>query len=163
MLFRSSLQALKIKTEDAAGFQNEAEFKGPVSNLTCSAPNFSMLVGDRQVTTDNKTQIVGTLANGAFVEVRGSLQPNESVLASQIQVEDPVGQPDEKTFRSTIATLPAGFIGTWTFANLESVTVNDATVIDDSRGPAQAGALAEVQAIKQGTLWVAVRIQIEND
>lgn len=158
-----TLHADRIKTEDEGDFQNEAEFKGTVSNLTGAPGAYDMQVGDRHVTTDGATVIVGTLSNGAFVEVHGSVQPDGSVLADRIQVEDPVGVPDEKEFRSTIATLPAGFIGTWTFANGESVTVDAGTVIDESRGPAQVGALAEVKAVKQGAQWMAVRIQIEND
>ncbi len=158
-----TLHADKIKTEDAAEFQNEAEFKGTISGLTGGPVNYDMQVGDRHVTTDNKTQIVGTLANGALVEVLGSVQSDSSVLASRIQVEDAGAQANEKEFRSTIATLPAGFIGTWTFSNGESVVADANTVIDESRGPAQVGALAQVQAFKQGAQWVAVRIQIEND
>ncbi len=158
-----TLHADRIKTEDENDFQNEAEFKGTISSLTGAPGAYDMMVGDRHVTTDGATVIAGTLSNGAFAEVHGFVQPDSSVLADRIQVEDPVGLPDEKEFRSTIATLPAGFIGTWTFANGESVTVDASTVIDESRGPAQAGALAEVKAVKQGTQWVAVRIQIEND
>lgn len=158
-----TLHADRIKTEDANDFQNEAEFKGTVSNLTGAPGAYDMLVGDRHVTTNGATVVVGTLSNGAFAEVHGLVQPNGSVLADRIQVEDPVGLPDEKAFRSTITTLPAGFIGAWTFANGETVTVDASTVIDESRGPAQTGALAEVKAVKQGAQWVAVRIQIEND
>ena len=158
-----TLHADRIKTEDANDFQNEAEFRGMVSNLTGAPGAYDMQVGDRHVTTNGATVIVGTLSNGAFVEVHGAVQSDGSVLADRIQVEDPVGLPDEKEFRSTIATLPPGFIGTWTFANGESVTVDASTVIDESRGPAQVGALAEVKAVKQGVQWVAVRIQIEND
>jgi hypothetical protein len=158
-----TLHADRIQTEDEGDFENEAEFKGTISYLTCAPGAYDMMVGDRHVTTDGATAIVGTLSNGAFVEVHGAVQLDGSVLADRIQVEDPVGLPDEKEFRSTITTLPAGFIGTWTFANGESVTVDASTVIDESRGPAQAGALAEVKAVKQGAQWVAVRIQIEND
>jgi hypothetical protein len=158
-----TLHADRIQTEDEGDFENEAEFKGTISNLSGGPGAYSMLVGGTTVTTDGATVIMGTLSNGAFVEVHGTVQPGGSVLADRIQVEDPVGVPDEKEFRSTIATLPAGFIGTWTFANGESVTVDASTVIDESRGPAQAGALAEVKAVKQGAQWVAVRIQIEND
>jgi hypothetical protein len=158
-----TLHADRIQTEDEGDFENEAEFKGTISNLSGGPGAYSMLVGGTTVTTDGATVIMGTLSNGAFVEVHGTVQPGGSVLADRIQVEDPVGLPDEKEFRSTIATLPTGFIGTWTFANGESVTVDASTVIDESRGPAQAGALAEVKAIKQGAQWVAVRIQIEND
>jgi hypothetical protein len=158
-----TLHADRIKTEDAGEFENESEFKGTISNLTGAPGAYDMQVGSQHVTTNGDTVIDGTLSDGVMVEVHGAVQPDGSVLADRIHVEDAPGQPGEKEFRSTIAALPAGFIGTWTFANGESVTVNANTIIDESRGPAQVGALAEVKAVKQGALWVAVRIQIEND
>ena len=158
-----TLHADKIKTEDAGEFENEAEFKGTVSALTGSAGAYDMQVGTQHVTTNGDTVIEGTLSNGALVEVHGAVQPDGSVLADRIHVEDAPGQLGEKEFHATIVTLPGDFIGTWTFANGEVVTVDANTFIDESRGPAQAGAAAEVKAVKQGTVWVAVRIQIEND
>jgi hypothetical protein len=157
----NSLLAVRIKIEDAAEFQNEIEFKGTISALTGSGP-YTMQVAGHTVTTNGATVISGTLANGALVEVQGALQPDNSVLATRIHVEDPVN--DELEFISTITTLPANFIGTWTFGNGQTVIADANTLIDQSRGAALAGALAEVKAVKQlnGT-WLAVRIQVEDN
>ena len=158
------LVALRIQIEDREEFENEAEFKGAISGLSGSAPAFTMTVNGITVITDADTQIDGALADGKFVEVSGSTQPDGSVLAKTIHVEDPQAPPDELEFRSTVTTLPAsGFVGTWTFGNGESVTVDASTLIDESRGPAVAGAAVEVKAIKRGDAWLAIRIQVEND
>jgi hypothetical protein len=157
----NSLLAVRIKIEDANEFENAAEFKGTISNLMGSGP-YSMQVAGHTVTTDGATVISGTLANGALVEVHGTLQPDGSVLATQIKVEDPIN--DELEFTAHITALPADFIGAWTFDNGKTVTVDANTLIDQSRGAAQVGALAEVRAVKQldGT-WLAVRIQTEDN
>lgn len=157
----NSLLAVRVKIEDEGDFENEAEFKGVISDLTGSGP-YSMQVAGHIVNTTAATVISGTLANGVLVEVYGALQPDNSVLATRIHVEDPVN--DEVEFVSTITTLPANFIGTWTFGNGQTVTADANTLIDQSRGAAQAGASAEVKAVKQldGT-WLAVRIQVEDN
>jgi len=157
----NSLLAVRVKIEDQGDFQNEVEFKGVISALTGSGP-YTMQVAGHTVTTNGATVISGTLVNGALVEVHGALQPDNSVLATSIHVEDPVN--DELEFVSTITTLPANFIGTWTFGNGQTVIADANTLIDQSRGAAQAGASAEVKAVKQldGT-WLAVRIQVEDN
>lgn len=157
----NSLSAVRIKIEDEGEFQNEIEFKGTLSDLTGSGP-YTMQVAGHIVTTNGATVISGTLANGVLVEVHGALQTDNSVLATRIHVEDPIN--DELEFVSTITTLPANFIGIWTFGNGQTVTADANTLIDQSRGAAQAGALAEVKAVKQldGT-WLAVRIQVEDN
>lgn len=157
----NSLLAVRIKIEDEGEFQNEAEFKGTISNLTGSGP-YSMTVAGHSVTTDNKTVIDGALANGLFVEVSGSLQANGAVLATRIHLEDPVA--NELQFTAHITSLPANFTGVWTFDNGQTVTVDTNTLIDQSRGAAQVGALAEVKALKQAdNSWLAVRIQVEDN
>ncbi len=160
-----SLLAARIKIEDANEFENEAEFKGVVSDLTGTAPALSMLVNAITVTANAQTQISGTLANGVLVEVHGSTQPDGSVLASAIKVEQPEAEPVETEFTAHISgTLPIDLLGAWPFDNGQTVTVDAHTLIDQSRGLAAPGALAEVKALKQldGT-WLAVRIKVEND
>lgn len=157
----NSLLAARVKIEDEGEFQNEAEFKGTISNLTGSGP-YSMTVAGHSVTTDAQTVIDGALANGLFVEVSGSVQANGTVLAARIHIEDPVA--DELQFTAHITALPANFIGTWTFDNGQTVTADANTLIDQSRGAAQVGALVEVKALKQaGNSWLAVRIQVEDN
>jgi len=160
-----TLLARQIHVEDAAEFENEAEFKGVVSNLTGSAPTFTMMVNTITVTTNSLTQISGTLANGVIVEVHGSTQPDGSVLATQIKVEQPEAEPAELEFTAHISgTLPAGLLGTWTFDNGKSVTVDAHTLIDQSHGLVAPGVLVQVQAVKQpDNSYLAVRIKVEND
>jgi hypothetical protein len=90
------------------------------------------------------------------------LQSDSSVLATRIHVENP--ENAELQFTAHITDLPANFIGTWTFDNGQAVTVDANTLIDQSRGAAQAGALVEVKALKQAdNSWLAVRIQVEDN
>ncbi len=156
-----SLLALSIKIEDIEEFENEVEFKGTISNLTGTGP-YSMTVNGHVVTTDASTQIVGALADGAFVEVHGLLQPDGSVLATLIKVEQPEVQ--ELEFTAQIVTMPANFIGEWSFSNGVTVTVDANTLIDQSHGAAMVGARAEVKAEKQADgSWLALRIKIEDE
>jgi hypothetical protein len=157
----NSLLAARVKIEDDGTFENEAEFKGVVSDLTGSGP-YTMLVAGRTVTTDNRTVIDGALANGLFVEVGGSVQANGTVLAARIHIEDPAN--NELQFKAHITALPANLIGAWTFDNGQTVIADTNTLIDQSRGAAQVGALVEVKALKQAdNSWLAVRIQVEDD
>ena len=160
-----SLLATKIQIEDAHEFENQAEFKGLVSNLSGSAPMFTMLVNTITVTTNSQTQISGTLANGVMVEVHGLTQPDGSVLASAIKVEQPEVEPVEAEFTAHISgTLPAGLLGIWSFDNGRSVTVDAHTLIDQSHGLVAPGVLVEVKAVKQpDNSWLAVSIKVEND
>jgi hypothetical protein len=157
-----SLLAQTIKIESEHEFENEVEFKGTISDLTGTSP-YTMTVANHTVKTDALTQINTTLTNGALVEVRGQLQPDGSVLASSIRVEDPT-EPVEVEFTAHITgTLPAGFIGTWTFDNGKTVTVATSTLIDQSRGAAEVGARVEVKALKQpDNSLLAVRIKVDD-
>jgi hypothetical protein len=157
-----SLLAIKIKLEDEHEFENEVEFKGLISDLTGTGP-YTMTIVNHTVKTNAQTQINITLTNGMLVEVNGQLQPDGSVLASRITAEDQ-GAPVEVEFTARITgTLPAGFIGTWTFDNGKTVTVTTSTLIDQSRGAAEMGARVEVKALKQpDNSLLAIRIKVED-
>ena len=157
-----SLLAGKIKIEDQQEFENEVEFKGTISDLTGTNP-YTMTVANHTVKTDAQTEISGTLVNGALVEVKGALQSDGSVLASRIKVEDQA-QPVEVEFTAHITgTLPPGLIGAWTFDDGKTVTVTTSTLIDQSHGAVEVGALVEVKALRQpDDSLVAVRIKVED-
>ncbi len=157
-----SLLASRIKIEDASVFENEVEFKGTISNLTGTGP-YTMTVANHTVKTDAQTQISGTLANGALVEVRGLLQTDGSVLASFIKVEDQAGPVEVKFIAHISGSLPTNLIGTWSFDNGQSVTVTTSTLIDQSRGAVAIGALVEVKAFRQpDNSLLAIRIKVED-
>jgi hypothetical protein len=157
-----SLVAMKIKIENEHEFENEVEFKGTISNLTGTDP-YTMTVAGHTVKTDALTEISGTLANGAFVEVKGTLQPDGTVLANQIKIEDQA-QPVEVEFTAHITgALPSDLIGAWTFDNGKTVTVTTSTLIDQSHGAVAVGTLVEVKTLKQpDSSLVAVRIKVED-
>ncbi len=157
-----SLVAMKIKIDNEHEFENEVEFKGTISDLTGTGP-YTMTIAGHAVKTDALTEISGTLANGVFVEVKGTLQADGTVLANQIKVEDQ-SQPVEVEFTAHITgTLPPGLTGAWTFDNGKTVTVTTSTLIDQSHGAVAVGALVEVKALKQpDNSLIAVRIKVED-
>jgi hypothetical protein len=157
-----TLLAQTIKIESEHEFENEVEFKGTISDLIGTGP-YTMTVANHTVKTDALTQINITLTNGALVEVRGQIQPDGSVLANSIKVEDQT-EPVEVEFAAHITgTLPAGLIGTWTFDNGKTVTVTTSTLIDQSHGAVEVGARVEVKALKQpDNSLLAIRIKVED-
>ena len=95
-----SVLAFKVELEDNLDDDEiEAEFKGLIESI--DAANGAMVVAGRQVLTDAFTRFEGDdhlplafedFGVGQFVEVEGVLQPDGSVLASKIELED---GPDE--------------------------------------------------------------------
>jgi hypothetical protein len=142
----------------------ETEFTGTVSSLTGVLPNLTLVVGGQTVKTDSQTDISGTLAVGVLVEVKGTAQPDSSILASRIRVQDGGGGGTEIEFRGPIVALPndPDLNGSWIVGNV-TVTVNINTTVLPTRTVAALGAIAEVHASRQpdGSL-LATRIQIEH-
>jgi len=86
-----SINAAKIEVEDRDDVDDEFEFKGMIESL----PSTPDLVGDwkvsgRTVRVNAATEIerdYGMVKVGAFVEVEGALQSDNSVIAKEIEVK----------------------------------------------------------------------------
>jgi hypothetical protein len=69
-----------------------AEVSGAIAGKTGTCPALSFTVGTNMVTTDSLTVFHETtcdlLADSVIVEVKGTLQPDGSVLASRIETVD---------------------------------------------------------------------------
>ena len=142
----------------------DVEFTGNIESLTGTLPNLTLMIAGNTVTTDSSTDIIGTLAVGKLVQVKGSAQSDGSILAVRLKVEDLPGNEGEVEFRGSIVSLPGtpDFKGNWAVGDF-TVTVNVSTTIDQTRGAVAVGAIAEVKATRQadGSL-LATRIQIED-
>lgn len=84
----SILRASKVKFEDATGGAGEFEFKGSVISISGE----TMVVGTRTVTLTSSTvfrrMTKAQIVAGAFLEIKGNLQSDGSVMAERISLED---------------------------------------------------------------------------
>lgn len=152
--------------------QREVAFVGPIQ-----------AIGDTEWTVRNvrviitaTTEIIGTPQVGLIAEVRGYLQADRSVVATRIRVREP--QPEPVSFQGIIvsksgAELPAVWgirplTNTDLLPSVISVTVTISTTIDETKGPADIGALVQVVAVPvsvstaadANAVLVALRIKV---
>jgi hypothetical protein len=92
------LSGLKIEIEDEDGeaaHGAEVEFGGTVLSVQGSTLTLQTSFGSAVVIVDSSTEINGSLAPGLTLEVHGSLQPDGTYLAREIEVQGANdGQPD---------------------------------------------------------------------
>lgn len=84
----SILKASKVKFEDSTGGAGEFEFKGSVISISGD----TMVVGTRTVTLTSSTvyrrMTKAQIISGAFLEIKGIVQSDGSVIAERISLED---------------------------------------------------------------------------
>lgn len=166
----SSLLALHIRITHRS--QGEVVFRGPIREINTEY----WIVGAVKVNITSETAIEGTPAVGLKALVRGQIQPDRSVTATSIKVEDrPVENPIVE-FVGTVSGMPAeGRVGEWSFSEVEvmrggelgdsvTVMVDARTTLDESRAVLEVGAKAWVKAVRaeDGTLQ-ALRIRGLSD
>jgi len=116
------------------------------------------VVGGVIVALSPVTSIEGTPALGLVVEVHGVLHPDGSVLAERIEIRGPASAPQIDIAGRVEYIGPTQ----WTVAGT-AVFLDERTLIDDSRAPAEAGMWAQVRARRgrEGFL-LAVRIRLSR-
>jgi hypothetical protein len=114
---------------------NKIEIEGSIASGACA----SFVVNGTTVTTDAATQFSkGTCANavaGALVKVKGSVQPDGTVRASDVRFEKADDTQDENEDKNKIeleGLVTAGACGSFTVRNVV-VTTNAATVFKNGR------------------------------
>lgn len=131
--------------------QVEVEFTGLIQAIG----DTEWTVRNVRVILTSTTEIIGTPQVGLTAEVKGYLQADRSVIATRILVRAPQSEP--VSFQGIIvsksaAELPAVW-GIWPlmttdlFPSVISVTVTVSTTIDETKGPADVGALVHVVAV----------------
>ena len=131
--------------------QVEVEFFGPIQSIG----ETEWTVRNVRVIITATTEIIGTPQVGLIAEVKGFLQPDRSVVATRIRVREPQSEP--VSFQGIIVSksgeeLPAVWgirplTSTDLLPSVISVTVTVSTTIDETKGPADVGALVHVVAV----------------
>ena len=131
--------------------QVEVSFTGPIQSFSGT----EWMVRNVKVLITATTEIEGTPQVGLIAEVKGFLQPDRSVIATHIRVREPQTEP--VTFQGIIVSKTTdGLPSVWgirpltttdLFPSVIRVTVTVSTTIDESKGPADIGALVQVVAV----------------
>lgn len=148
-----SVLALRIHVERPEREKAEMEFKGTVEEIL---PN-GYRVSGRTVVVTATTRVDGPIMVGTFVEVKGILQPDGTILALRIHVEDEDKAKGEVEFKGVVEEiLPDGY----RIAG-RIVRVDASTQID---GAITVGAFVEVKGFVQDDGSIrAVRIHLEDE
>ncbi len=131
--------------------QVEVEFTGPIQSIG----DTEWTVRNVKVIITATTEIIGTPQVGLIAEVKGYLQADRSVIATRIRVREPQNEPlaFQGIIVSKSAEEPPAVWGIRPLTNTDllpsviSVTVTISTTIDETKGPADVGALVHVVAV----------------
>jgi hypothetical protein len=144
------------------------KFYGTVESLPPAGWYGTWTVSGRFVNVDMYTRIKGMPAVGSYVEVKGWLQANGSVNATEIEVKNGTGgggggYGGYTKFYGTVQVLPAGgWYGDWV-VNGTTVHVAPTTFIKQKRGMVRIGAYVEVKGYTQPDGSVnAIQIEVKG-
>ena len=143
----------------------EVKLDGTVSGLAGACPDRTFTVLGTTVVTNSATRFedgtCGTLQNGTRVQVKGTRQPNGSVLATHVDIDNP--DPDVKV--EGIVSGRSGACPALSFSvNGTTVVTNSATQFEDGLCTTiQNGTSVDVKGTQQpsGTV-LAIKIDIDN-
>ncbi len=143
----------------------DVKVEGIVSGRSGACPAVTFSVGGTTVVTDAATRFddgsCGTLQNGTKVDVKGTQQPNGTVLAAKIDIDD--SAPEVK-LKGTVAGL-GGACPSLTFTvNGSAAVTNSATRYEDGAcGSIRNGTRVEVRGPRQPNGSVlAAKVDIDN-
>ena len=158
--------ATEIEVKRSSGpTPGEISFEGTIEALPAGGGTTGeWRVSGRTITVTANTRInreIGTIAIGAKVEVRGTIDAAGSVTATYIELSGDATTPGYVRFLGTITSITpdstaAGsstLIGLWKIGE-RTIRVTATTKIDQEDGQAQVGSLVEVEAttLTDGTL-----------
>jgi len=175
LLGDGSVDATKVKTKSAGDCTGGGDGGNSMYGTVETLPGAPGWVGDWVVSgvtvhvtaLTNIDQEHGTVAVGAFVEVKGVQQANGSFDANKIEVKMAVGGVDGDTYtklNGVVETMPAaGMFGDWTVSG-RVIHVDNATRIDQEHGAIAVGAQVEVKGWSQADGSIdAVKIEAKSD
>jgi hypothetical protein len=148
VLSDGSVQATRIKTEDFGFVAEDHHFFGAIEALPAGGLIGVWQVNGLSVVVNNATRIEterGVLQVGAFVKIEGVQQPNASILASEIEVQNAPVASDRVRLIGRIDHLPGAddHIGNW-LVNGVPVLVTPNSVFDDRGRKARGGREVEI-------------------
>jgi hypothetical protein len=158
--------SLVLVPTGAAKDKSRIEFNGLIETLPAIGLVGDWVISGRTVHVSIETQIKledGVLADlDAFVEVKGSLLPDGSVVATQIQITDGPGMVRGVDFRGKVESLPSGGLsGDWMIGGI-TVHVSSATRIKLEHGPIALNAFTQAKGfIESDGSVTATEIDVE--
>jgi hypothetical protein len=161
-----SIKAARVSVEEAPQ-PEPTEVEGTISGLTGACPAVTFMIGTTKVVTDSTTTFAGgtcqQLANGGKADVRGTRQPDGSIKAAKVSVEE-TPHPEPAEVEGTISGL-AGACPAVTFMVGTTKVVTDSTTMfsDGTCQQLANGRKTEVTGSKQpdGSIK-ATRVSVEE-
>jgi hypothetical protein len=154
-----SVAANEVEIEDV-------ELEGLVSALGGSCPNLTFMVNGTSVETNSSTRFdegrCSDIQNGEKIEVEGLRQPNGSVVAQNIEVDE--GHHGEVELKGLVSGLGGACPAITFIVNGVAVATNSSTEFDDGPcGGVQNGSNVEVKGIRQADGSVVAReVEMED-
>lgn len=153
------------------------EFTGALTTMSARAPGATLVVAGRTVRTNPATVVrrrgdavaFDRLEVGQVVEVEGTSQPDGSVLAARITIEEENEADDEVEFTGTITSLSSNAPGATLIVAGRTVRTNASTLVRRRGDPVgfdrlAVGQTVEVEGVSLADASVlAARITIENE
>ena len=156
---------LKDESRDDDNDDNEAKAEGAVGALAGSCPSLTFTVNATTVSTDAATRFKeGTcsqVTNGVRVEVKGVRQPNSSIKAARVELDE----DDEAEVEGAVGAL-AGSCPSLTFTvNATTVSTDAATRFKDGTcSQVTSGVRVEVKGVRQSNGSInATRVELDED
>jgi hypothetical protein len=154
--------------------ENETEFTGAIGSMGGACPSLTLSVAGKTVKTGAATAFLKAactdLRSGTTVEVKGATQPDGSVMASRVQLEDDdVAEPEpgdqnETEFTGSVAAVTGSCPALSFSVGGRSVKSTSSTEFKDgSCGDVKSGVMLEVKgtAEKDGSV-TASRLKFEK-
>ena len=162
-----SLIAVRIKIEDRD--DDEVELTGEIEQINSGSlvvAGLTFLVDDRTIILNDDKQPIqfSELSVGMFVEIRADVQPDGSLLASDIKIEDRL--EDEVEVRGVVDSVSDSAM---VVLGREFVVLPSTAVVDNDNqsvgfSTIAAGDVVEVNAsLLPGGILIAVQIEREDD
>jgi hypothetical protein len=154
------------------------EVEGAISSLGGTCPALTFMVRGRRVTTDGATTFehgsCASLRNATEVEVKGRVQPDGSLVATKVEVEDDDDdddddeddeddEDDDRELKGTVSGL-TGTCPVLTFVlNGTTVITNNATKFEDNCGAVRNGRRAKAVGVRQANgQLLATKVEVDD-
>jgi hypothetical protein len=147
-----SIKATRVSVEETPQ-PEPTEVEGTISGLTGACPAVTFMIGTTKVTTDSTTTFAGgacqQLANGGKADVRGAKQPDGSIKAARVSVEE-VPKPEPTEVEGTISGLTGACPAVSFMIGTTKVSTDSTTKFSDGTCQQLAnGGKVEVKGSKQ--------------
>jgi hypothetical protein len=155
-----SVTAQMVRIKERANGPVEAYVGGAIANLNAAASSFDL--GGLRVNYAGAviTPLLATLANGQYVQVRGSFATDGSLRATRVKIRDGRDEP-EAELKGTVS----GYNATTQRFSLRDATVDASTAVlrDCPAGGIADGLFVEVKGSLGATAVIATEIKCEDE